>query len=126
MLYSEKKRAFIGGDYNINLLKFDSHHQTNDFVNCLFSHSFMPVIIINRPTRITESSATLIDNIITNCHLSNMISCIPYAHVSDHLPVILTIDLKVKHMKQSFIIHDNTSKHRFIECPENRLVRCHL
>ena len=48
-----------------------------------------------------------------------MILCILYADISDHLPVILTTDLKVKHMKKSCYYYsqsfDNASKHRFIE-----------
>jgi len=61
---NEKKIAYIAGDFNINLLKYDSHVPTSEYVNCVFSHYFYPTI--NRPTRITEMSATLIDNIITN------------------------------------------------------------
>ena len=48
-----------------------------------------------------------------------MILCILYADISDHLPVILTTDLKVKHMKKSCYYYsqsfDNASKHQFIE-----------
>jgi len=42
-----------------------------------------------------------------------------YADISDHLAVILTTDLKVKHMKQLCYYYsrsvDNARKHRFIE-----------
>ena len=32
------------GDFNINLLKNDSHPQTTDFVNTMYSHSLLPNI----------------------------------------------------------------------------------
>ena len=48
--------------------------------------SFIP--LINRPTRITENSATLIDNIFTNCHnVSNHITGIIPTDVSDHFSI---------------------------------------
>ena len=61
---SQKYLCMIAGDFNIDLLKAECHSPTTDFVNCLFSHSFYPAI--NKPTRITDTSATLIDNILTN------------------------------------------------------------
>src|SRR6218665_3232200 len=51
----------------------------------------MPTIL--RPTRITEFSATLLDNIFTNCPNYNMDSCILIDDISDHLPIMLCIDL---------------------------------
>ena len=51
--------------------------------------SFYPTI--NEPTRITESSATLIDNILTN-DLHNHTAGVLISDISDHLPVFLIID----------------------------------
>ena len=56
--------CYIVGDYNINLLKYDEHRQTGQFLDSMFANSFVP--LINRPTRITQNSATLIDNIFSN------------------------------------------------------------
>ena len=61
------------------------------FLNTLASYKFLPTIL--RPTRITEFSATLIDNIFTNCPNSNTHSCILIDNISDHLPIMLCIDL---------------------------------
>src|SRR6218665_493754 len=44
-----------------------------------------------RPTRITEFTATLIDNIYTNSN-QTMDSCILIEDISDHLPIILFIE----------------------------------
>ena len=72
-------------------MKYDTHVPTSDYINCIFSHYFYPTI--NRPTRITDTSATLIDNILTNNNLTKYVSSILYADISDHLPVLLQTDL---------------------------------
>ena len=64
-LKCENKLCFLMGDYNINLLNNDKHTPTSDFVELMHSYSFLS--LINHPTRITETSATLIDNIFVNC-----------------------------------------------------------
>ena len=58
---NESKLCTLLGDYNLNLLNLESHNPTGDFVNTLASYFFQPHII--KPTRITDDSATLIDNI---------------------------------------------------------------
>ena len=57
----ENKTCIIMGDFNIDLLKFESHSATDGFLNTLGSNFFQPYIL--QPTRITDHSATLIDNI---------------------------------------------------------------
>ena len=52
------------GDFNIDLLKFKSHSATDGFLNTLGSNFFQPYIM--QPPRITNHSATLIDNIFFN------------------------------------------------------------
>ena len=47
-------------DFNLNLLNYETHSDTNDFINSVISHSFLPYIL--HPTRVTEHSATIIDN----------------------------------------------------------------
>ena len=59
-----KKNSFICGDFNIDLLKNDSHIQTKTFVDQLFGAGYYP--LITKPTRISLTSQTLIDNICTN------------------------------------------------------------
>jgi len=57
------KIAVIAGDFNLNFLKHASHAPTADFLNLLLSYNFLPTIC--QPTRITEFSSTLIDNILS-------------------------------------------------------------
>ena len=51
------------GDFNIDLLKVDIHRPTHEYLELLYSYSMLPTIY--KPTRITESTATIIDNILT-------------------------------------------------------------
>ena len=61
---NEKKYCYLLGDFNINLLNADHHNPTSHFIDFMFSHEYFP--LINRPTRVTHYTATLIDNIFTN------------------------------------------------------------
>jgi len=56
---NEGKSAIIMGDMNIDLLKYSYHQVTNDYIDGVFSQGFIPRI--TRPTRVSHSSATLID-----------------------------------------------------------------
>ena len=73
------------GDFNLDLLHCDHHAYTQEFIDSLFSHMFIP--LINKPTRLTSHSATLIDNIFTNCFTQNIVNGIILNDLSDHLPV---------------------------------------
>ena len=52
------------GDFNVNLLNYESHGETNEFINTMVSHYLLPHIL--HPTRVTDHSATVIDNIFSN------------------------------------------------------------
>ena len=60
----EAKPCAVMGDFNLDLLKYNSHSETDNFLNTMLSNCFQPHII--QPTRITDHSATLIDNIYLN------------------------------------------------------------
>ena len=62
---SENKITYVMGDFNIELLKDDTDRRIHDYIDLIYSYSFIPTIY--KPTRITETTATLIDNILTNC-----------------------------------------------------------
>ena len=59
-LSKENKQVFPIGGFNINLLNYNDHQPTNEFLDSLASNSFIPYIL--QPTRITSHSKTLIDN----------------------------------------------------------------
>ena len=80
----EQKSVFLLGDFNVNLLNYNEHNQTNEFLDSLASNSFIPLIL--QPTRITSHSNTLIDNIFSNVIEPDIISGNLTATISDHLP----------------------------------------
>ena len=83
----ENKICYFMGDYNINILNYDSHSATAQFVDLLYSYALLP--LINRPTRISQSSATLIDNIFTNNidTIDKDRQGILVTDITDHFPV---------------------------------------
>ena len=85
----EKKNCAILGDFNIDLLKYDSHQITDDFINTLGTLFFQPYIL--QPTRITDHSATLIDNIFFNSIDQHTIAGNLVYDITDHLSNFLII-----------------------------------
>ena len=99
------------GDFNINLLNYESHSDTNIFLNSMVSDCLLPYIL--HPTRVTDHSATVIDNIFsmlgdfninllnyeshsdTNMFLNSMVSkcLLPYilhpTRVTDHSATVI-------------------------------------
>ena len=81
------------GDFNINILNCDQHMESHNYIDAIFSDSFIPQII--KPTRITPRSATLIDNIYSN-HIfgeDNQLQWILYSDISNHLPIFILTTL---------------------------------
>ena len=72
-------------DFNIDLLKIDANGQTTDFIHGMFASA--SYLTIGRPTRVTQQTATLIDNTITNMHEYPVTSVILYNDISNHFPV---------------------------------------
>ena len=82
---NERKKCIIMADFNIDLLKIDTNGQTTYFIHGMFASTFYPTI--SGPTKVTQQTATLIDNIITNMHEYPVTSGILYNDISDHFPV---------------------------------------
>ena len=68
----ELKSVLLLGDFNVDLLNYNEHKQTNEFLDSLASNSFIPLIL--QPTTITSHSNTLIDNIFSNVFDPDIIS----------------------------------------------------
>ena len=88
-LSSESKSVILLGDFNVDLMKYDNRHSTNEFLDSLSSHLFLPHI--TQPTRIRDSSKTLIDNIFSNTLIENTISGNLTAAIFDHLPQFIIL-----------------------------------
>ena len=76
-LNKENETIFLLGDFNIMLSHYDIHPPTNEFLDSLSSHYFLPYIL--PLSRVTTNSKTLIDNIFSNM-------AVPTASISDRLP----------------------------------------
>ena len=85
----ENKSVILLGDFNVDLMKYDNHHLTNEFLDSLSSHLFLPHI--TQPSRIRDSSKTLIDNIFSNTLIENTILGNLTATTSDHLPQFIIL-----------------------------------
>ena len=86
----EKKRLVLMGDFNINLLEYGNSLHVNNFIDSLQSFFLLPSISL--PTRITDRSRTLIDNIFFTPskykpHSGNLL-----VGISDHLPQYLVFE----------------------------------
>ena len=83
-IVSKEQRLPLLGNFNINLLNYNDHQPTNDFLDSLASNSFIPYIL--HPTRITNYSKTLTDNIFSNFISPDIISGNITVTISEHLP----------------------------------------
>ena len=93
-LKNENKFIYWAGDFNIDLLNSDNHKATGDFLCTMMSHALYPAI--TKPTRITEFSATIIDNVFCNAQTANSFTGILYKNISDHLPIFIISDTEIK------------------------------
>ena len=80
------KLVIIGGDFNMNLLRVDSDNNCLNFVNIMFSKLLLPVI--TKPTRVSNDSISLIDNLFLN-NQSDCISGIIPCDISDHYLIFI-------------------------------------
>ena len=82
-LSKEQKSVFLLDDLIVNILNYNDHNPTNEFLDSLASTSFVPYIL--QPTRLTSHSKTLIDNIFYNIILPEEISGNLTSTILDHL-----------------------------------------
>ena len=76
------KTIYIMGDININLLRFESCNYAQNFLISLQSLNLTPTI--DKPTRVYNNSATLIDNIFVNKLDDHILSGNIISDISDH------------------------------------------
>ena len=99
------KQVYIMGDFNINLPNHDSHIPSNTFISLFLSQSFLPYIF--HPTRVSDVSATIIDNIFSNACNFDTISGNILKQVSNHFPQFIIVKRAgIKAKSLSFYQHD--------------------
>ena len=75
----------------MDFLKHEKHIHTRDFLETNLDYQLLPTV--TKPTRITRTTSTLIDNIfIGKKYQGTYNSNIGISDISDHLPLILNID----------------------------------
>ena len=98
-------------------IDYNKNEKVAKFLNLIFEYGLFPVI--NKPTRVTENTATAIDHIITNSLLHETIRTgIIKLNISDHFPIFLiaetekriTPEGKVQTTKRSV---NNKTKEKF-------------
>jgi len=82
-LSKTKKVCALMGDFNIDLIKYGTHPDVISFYDQISSHGYGPLIL--QPTRLTSTSASLIDNIFINDLSCNSKGGNITTSISDHL-----------------------------------------
>jgi hypothetical protein len=80
---------YLLGDFNIDVLKYNSYNKASTYIDLLFSLGLIQVI--TKPTRCKPTSATLIDHVCTDLQSPCISSHIIILRISDHFPVIVKI-----------------------------------
>ena len=88
------------GDFNLNLLNFETDEQVSTFLNNMFKQNFKPCI--TEPTRITNANKpSLVDNIFINT-FDDPVSGNILEHISyDHLPNFILLEHDHKNKKHT-------------------------
>ena len=86
-----REKTIIIGDANLDLLRMSSSRIVEDYVNFNYENSFFP--LIDKPTRVSSHSATVIDHALCNfINNSSVSSSIVLCHISDHFAIHVEIE----------------------------------
>ena len=109
-LNKERNELILGMDHNLDLLKINQHKLTEEFLECNLDGGMIPQI--TKPTQITQTSATLIDNVMISKKLSGQTeSRILVENISDHLPSLVSIkNFRYMHNEEMKIYSRDTRK----------------
>ena len=108
---ADGKKIIIGDIYRapreevniINLLKMHEKNSYEEFFETMLVHSYLPNITL--PTRLTDTSNTLIDNVFANSAKFEAVSGILINDISDHQAIFTIITIP----RERVIIHTNIS-----------------
>ena len=112
-----KLNVIIAKDQNMDLLKIEINKYSSDLFDIFFTNGIIPTI--TRLTRITHTSATLIDNIYIrhNC-MTNITSAIIITDISDHLPILAYFGSKIEDKPENLTFKYRCNR---LKCPLARL-----
>ena len=86
--------AYLLGDFNINISMNRRSSDVQNYLDMLASNSMCP--IITQPTKVAETSSTIIDDIITNCTSHFILPGIIKSNLTDHYLVFYSINHPIK------------------------------
>ena len=102
-LCSTHKDIMIGTDQNFDYMKVNVNKNISDLLNVFFTSGVLPTV--KRPTRITHTSATVIDNIyVKSQRYENIDSRVILSDISDHFPIIACMSVMGKSVKRAPLV----------------------
>ena len=107
-LAKENKEIYICGDFNFDLLKTDTNHNTQHFFNLLCSYGLLPHIL--QPTRVTVNTVSVIDNIFSNNLQDDIISGNVLLTLSDHFSQIISVSREQIDLKKNQCLSERLLK----------------
>jgi len=89
----ENKEFLLVGDLNIDLLKVDSDPNVAFLLDMLMNYHMIPLITL--PTRVSQTSATLIDHVFKSIGQSNSLAGTLLNDITDHFMNFVLLDKKL-------------------------------
>ena len=115
------KNVIIGSDHNLDFLKQSNHQPTSHFVDSLMANELLSVI--TKPTRLSHTSSTLIDNIfIKGVQLMSFNSCVLVENVSDHFPCLYLGNISTVKNSDTVVITSRKLKDKTYDQLNERLL----
>ena len=108
------KNVILGMDHNLDLLKTNTHADTQKFLDINFEGDIYPCI--KGPTKITKTSTALIDNIFINKESHKSFdACFLVHNISDHLPCIVNVH-DFKNDNNKHLEFESSHIHKWTKC----------
>ena len=104
----------IAGDFNINLV--DAYAIVTNFFSEMYCHNLYRTIL--KPTRLINSSSTLIDNIFVNIPMIASFGVF-VTKISDHFPIFTSFTLTGSNTCNDFILRRNITKSKILELKQD-------
>ena len=95
----------FAGDFNLNLLDYNTNRKVHNFLSLIYENGMIPEI--NKPTRVTRKTATIIDHILTNSLFDTFFKTVIFkSDISDHFPIWF--------LSQNSLLKQNNKENMFI------------
>ncbi len=122
MLSNTNCDILVGSDQNMDYMQIGSNAHITELFDMYLTQGIVPTA--TRPTRITHTSATLIDNIYVKCpRYENINSRIIVSDISDHFPVLTCMGKKsIKKQRQPLIFKQRRTGNEQIQLIENQMM----